>query len=72
MKLQEFFDILNESKYTTIDGQYPHKHQYTIDKTGNGETTITSGDGPEHIHKIEIWDVKPTSEDGHGHSIRHS
>jgi hypothetical protein len=71
MNAQEFFDMLNEdTKYTTINGQYPHKHKYNIDEKGDGQTTKVIGDGPEHFHKIESWDVKPAGDDKHIHFIR--
>lgn len=63
-------DVLNEdTKYTTIDGQKPHKHKYEIDRDGNGKTTITIGKGPEHTHAIENYVVAPADFDNHTHTI---
>ena len=70
IKLYEFLDELNEkTKYTSISGQFPHKHQYKIDKPGTGITTITNGDGPEHQHQISGFAVATAGPDGHTHEI---
>jgi hypothetical protein len=62
-------EINEDTKYTTIDGQKPHKHKYEIDRDGNGKTTITIGRGLEHTHKIKNYEVKPAGHDNHAHKI---
>ncbi len=70
IKLYEFLNRINEkTKYTSIGGQFSHKHKYKIDRAGAGITTITNGDGPEHQHQINTFAVQPASNDGHTHTI---
>jgi len=69
-KLNEFLSAINEKiKYTSVSGQFPHKHKYKIDKDGAGITTMVNGDGPEHQHQIESFVVQPAGDDNHNHII---
>lgn len=70
MNLKELLEQLTEDvEYTSTDGQYPHSHKYNIDREGNGQTTIMRGAGPEHIHAIVRYEVKPAGEDAHTHTL---
>lgn len=44
-----------------------HSHLYEVNEDGNGKTTKTMGSVPEHIHKIEEFEVK--EENSHIHDI---
>lgn len=55
---------------TSKDGEVAHTHEYSVDKKGNGQTTFTVGDAPDHIHDIKNWKVKKAGKDGHTHTIK--
>lgn len=56
MKLSSL--LSEDRKYTSINGEIPHKHTYWIfsDEGGDGRTTSTS-DGPKHAHAIRKCEV---------------
>jgi len=54
----------------TSDGTGTWRHSHAAEwnnKTGNGTTKDTQGDGPEHTHKIEKFKVLPAGDDDHIH-----
>ena len=64
--LAEAKKVLNaEEQQTSKDAG--HTHLYEVNEEGNGKTTKTIGDAPEHIHTIEEYDVKEAN--GHGHDL---
>lgn len=49
-------------------GDNDHTHQASFDnETGDGETTSTDGDGPDHKHSIKEFQVQAGGEDSHTH-----
>jgi hypothetical protein len=64
--LLESKKILNaENSETSKDND--HSHLYEVNEDGNGKTTKTIGNVPEHIHKIEEYEVMEAN--GHIHDI---
>lgn len=66
-------DTPEEKKTTTKvtgkgSGDNSHTHEATFDnETGNGETTSTEGDGPDHKHTIKEFEILSGGEDNHTH-----
>jgi len=70
MDLKRFFNKLNEETgRTSFNGAHRHAHTYNVDKKGNGQTTRTVGNSPDHVHQIENNEVKPAGDDKHTHTI---
>ena len=62
MKLEQA--LVEDRKYTSVDGKVAHKHTYWIysDQGGDGRTTSTSN-GPKHTHAIKNCKVLDTGWD---------
>lgn len=65
-KVLEAKKILNAEKAETSKDN-EHSHLYEVNEDGNGKTTKTIGSVPEHIHKIEEFEVVEAN--GHIHDI---
>ena len=47
----------------------PHRHGFKIDAKGNGQTTSTLDNQPDHVHQIRAGKVLEAGDPLHGHAF---
>lgn len=60
--------LLNEYGVNTSKDLTEHTHKGDVNVDGDGDTTSTVGDAPDHVHKIFQWLVQPA--EGHIHNLK--
>lgn len=70
--MSKFGNLLSEMKKLNAKEQETskdagHTHLFEINVDGNGKTTKTIGDAPEHTHEIQEYEVMEAN--GHGHTL---